>query len=102
MPCGCCLLAGFGAFVPRVVLLFVWLFTDGVSRAFDGEWLVPLIGLILLPYTTLAYVALWNWGSTGVEGFDWFLVVLAFLFDLGHYTSGYYGKANRASASAVG
>lgn len=96
MPCGCCLLAGIGAFVPRLVLLFVWLFTDGVSRAFDGGWVAPLVGLVFLPYTTLAYVGVWNWGSSGVNGFDWFVVILAFVFDIGHYTSGAYGRANRA------
>jgi hypothetical protein len=92
MACGCCLLGAFGAFAPRLALGLIWVFTDWVSWAFDGDWIVPLAGLVLLPYTTLAYVALWNWGTSGVAGFDWFLVILAFFFDIGQYTSGYYGK----------
>ena len=92
MACGCCLLGAFGAFVPRIALGLIWLFTDWVALAFDGDWIVPLAGLVLLPYTTLGYVALWNWGTPGVAGFDWFLVALAFLFDIGHYSSGYYGR----------
>jgi hypothetical protein len=59
----------------------VWLFSDLLSRAFDG-WLVPLLGFFLLPWTTLAYALMWGAATNGVAGFEWFLVVLAFLFDL--------------------
>ena len=99
MACGCCLLGAFGAFAPRLALGLIWLFTDWVSWAFDGDWIVPLVGLVLLPYTTLAYVALWNWGTPGVAGFDWFLVILAFFFDIGQYTSSYYGKGRSVTVS---
>jgi hypothetical protein len=55
-----------------------------LSRAFDS-WLVPLIGFFLLPWTTLAYAVMWDSGSRGVEGFEWFIVILAFAFDLGSH-----------------
>jgi hypothetical protein len=46
---------------------------------------VPLLGFFLLPWTTLAYAFMWNSGAHGVNGFEWFLVVLGFFFDLaGH------------------
>jgi hypothetical protein len=45
---------------------------------------VPLLGFFLLPWTTLAYVVMWS-SSDGVKGFEWFFVILAFLFDLGSY-----------------
>ncbi len=61
----------------------LWLFTNLLSRAFDS-WLVPLLGFFLLPWTTLAYAVLWS-SSNRVQGFEWFIVVLAFLFDLGSY-----------------
>lgn len=65
----------------------LWLFGDLLSRAFDS-WLVPLIGFFLLPWTTLAYAVMWS-SSNEVQGFEWFIVVLAFLFDLGsHARSG--------------
>ena len=70
---------------PRLALFFIWLFSDLLGRAFDS-WLVPLLGFFLLPWTTLAYAVMWN-SSRGVEGFEWFLVVLAFFFDLGSYAS---------------
>jgi hypothetical protein len=93
MGCGCCLLAAVGAFVPRIVLLFVWIFTDLVDRAFD-TWIAPLVGLIVLPYTTLAYVALYAPGS-GVTGFGWVLVIGALLVDISHWSGGWYGRVRR-------
>jgi hypothetical protein len=59
----------------------LWLFTDLLSRAYD-DWIVPLLGFFLLPWTTLAYTVMWSAGGDGVEGFEWFIVVLAFFFDL--------------------
>jgi hypothetical protein len=45
---------------------------------------VPFLGFFLLPWTTLAYAVMWD-SSRGVEGFEWFIVILAFLFDLASY-----------------
>ena len=61
----------------------LWLFSDLLSRAFDS-WIVPLLGFFLLPWTTLAYAAMWA-SSDRVSGFEWFIVVLAFLIDLGAF-----------------
>lgn len=61
----------------------LWLFSDMLSRAFES-WIVPLLGFFLLPWTTLAYALMWS-SSDGVAGFEWFIVALAFLFDLGSY-----------------
>ena len=47
---------------------------------------MPLLGFFLLPWTTLAYTVMWSAGANGVNGFEWFIVVLAFLIDLGAHT----------------
>jgi hypothetical protein len=65
----------------------VWLFSDILGRAFDST-LVPLLGFVLLPWTTLAYAVMWAASSNQVQGFEWFLVVLAFLADLSSYGGG--------------
>jgi len=65
----------------------LWLFSDMLDRAFD-DWFVPLLGFFLLPWTTLAYAVMWAAGTNGVEGFEWFLVILAFVVDLGSYAGG--------------
>jgi hypothetical protein len=45
---------------------------------------VPLLGFFLLPWTTLAYAVMWS-SSDRVGGFEWFIVILAFVIDLGSY-----------------
>jgi CDP-diglyceride synthetase len=81
-----CLIALIGLFSPRLALFLVWLFSDLLSRAFDGA-LVPLLGFFLLPWTTLVYALVYS-SSDRVEGFEWFLVAIAFLIDLGAYSGG--------------
>lgn len=65
----------------------LWLFSDLLGRVFDG-WLVPLLGFFLLPWTTLAYAVMWSASTNEVYGFEWFVVVLAFLADLSSYGGG--------------
>ena len=67
---------------PRLVLLLLWLFSDALSRTFDG-WVLPVLGFLLLPWTTLSYVAFFEWGAgQQVTGIEWVGVALAFVFDL--------------------
>jgi hypothetical protein len=70
-----------------LALFALWLFGDTLGRAFES-WFVPLLGFFLLPWTTLAYAVMWSVGANGVTGFEWFIVVLAFFFDLGSYAEG--------------
>jgi hypothetical protein len=82
-----CFVALFALISPRLALFVLWLFSDVLERAYD-DWIVPVIGFFLLPWTTLAYAAFWSWGDRGVEGFEWFFVILAFVIDLGSYAHG--------------
>ena len=81
-----CLVALFALISPRLALFVIWIFTNLLSRAFES-WAVPLIGFFLLPWTTLAYAAMYA-SSNEVSGFEWFIVVLAFLIDLSSYAGG--------------
>lgn len=90
--CGCFVLL-LGAFAPRVALILMALFNDDISKAFHGNWVAPVAGFFLLPYTTLVYVLISTWQG-GVTGFNWFFVVLAFLVDLGSYGGGYQKRGD--------
>ena len=81
-----CFLALLALISPRLVLILLWLFGDLLGRAFDS-WLVPVLGFFLLPWTTLAYAAMWS-SADRVSGFEWFIVILAFFVDLGSYAQG--------------
>jgi hypothetical protein len=84
---GCACLFALGAsFFPRIALLFLWLFTDLVTRAFSS-WIWPLLGLIFFPFTTIMYVLVYTPG-VGVHGAEWVWVGLGFLLDLISYGSG--------------
>lgn len=88
MPCFALILA---VISPRLAIIGVWIFSDDLSRAYES-WFLPFIGFFLLPWTTLAYAILWSVGSNGVTGFEWFLVILAFLADLGSYAGTARGR----------
>ena len=84
MPCFAVLLA---LLSPRLAIIFVAIFSDILSRAYDS-WFLPFIGFFILPWTTLAYAIMWDVGTRDVTGFEWFVVGLAFLLDLGSYFGG--------------
>ena len=73
-------------FFARLALLFVWVLTPLVNRAFHGGWVLPLLGILFLPITTLVYVLVY-YISGSVTGWGWLWVVLALLLDLGAYSS---------------
>jgi len=71
---------------PRLALFAIFLFSDLLSRSFDS-WILPFLGFFLLPWTTLAYAVMWSFDD-GVRGFAWFIVIFAFLVDLGAFAGG--------------
>ena len=90
-----CLLALLALISPRLVLVLLWIFSNVLSRAFDS-WIIPLLGFFVLPWTTLAYAAFWDWGpGHHVTGFEWVFVALAFLIDLGAYAGGRSARSRR-------
>ena len=90
---GCaCLFALLAAGAPRLALILMWIFTNWVGRAFDNQIIVPLLGLIFLPLTTVIYVLVY---PGGLSGFDWVLLIVGVLIDLGAYGSGARGRRRR-------
>ncbi len=84
----CAFLLAFGI-GPRIALIFVWIFGDRVDAAFSS-WVWPLLGLLVLPWTTLMYVLAWG-PVYGVSGWGWVLVGLGVFLDLATY-SGRFAK----------
>ncbi len=82
-----CFLVLFALISPRLALFFMLIFSDLLGRAFD-EWWLPFIGFFLLPWTTLVYALMWAAGPNGVEGFEIFFVILAFLVDVSSWAGG--------------
>jgi hypothetical protein len=91
-----CLLAIGGLTVPRVVIAFLWIFTNYLEKAFDS-FLWPLLGFFFLPTTTLAWA--WAENTRGeIGGVHAVIVVLALLLDLGFIGGGRSSFARRRRA----
>jgi hypothetical protein len=91
--CGCLFAMGAAAF-PRLALLFVWIFTDWVNRAFHNTFIWPLLGIIFLPFTTLFYVFAYIPGL-GLTGWGWLFVIIGFLIDISSYGGSAYTNRSR-------
>ncbi|MDH4176521.1 MAG: hypothetical protein OEV72_03005, partial [Thermoleophilia bacterium] len=70
---------------PRFAFVLWWIFGERVDRAFDS-WIWPLLLLIFLPWTGLAYLVMWS-AVGGVSGWEWIIVALGLLADLASYSS---------------
>jgi len=89
---GCLLLILFVAF-PRVALLMIFLFSTYLERAYHGL-LVPLLGFIVLPLTTLTYAWMMNTGQP-TAGAHLIILILAVVIDIGGVGGGEYHRRTR-------
>jgi hypothetical protein len=87
----CCIVALMALIGPRVAFVFTWLFTDQVDLAFDGDFWVPLLGLVLLPWTALMYALCYS-PTEGISGFGIFLVAFGVLADFASYAGGRFSR----------
>ena len=83
----CCLLLVIASGAPRVALVLMWLFSDLMERAYT-TWILPALGFVFLPWTTIFYALAFQWPTPGVSGIGWFFVAFGFLLDLGSYSGG--------------
>ena len=84
-----CFIALLGLLAPRIVFFLLWLFTPAfVLAPFAGIWIWPLLGIILLPTTTLAYcwAAAMGYAFGSVSGL--FLLAVGLLIDVGLFGAG--------------
>ncbi len=78
-----CLIVLFALISPRLALLILWIFTNEVSRAF-GSFIWPLVGIIILPWTTLAFTLVAA-PAGPVRFWGWLVVLVGLLADLTSY-----------------
>jgi hypothetical protein len=74
-------LVGSAAFWPRLFILGFWIFGSQLGRAFDS-WVIPAVGFVILPWTTVSYAFMWGVSSDRVSGVEWIVVGAAFIVDL--------------------
>lgn len=79
---------------PRVVLALMWFTSTYLQRAFHAALLLPLLGFIFLPLTTLVYA--WEVNNhMPAEGINLLWLLIAVLIDLGGLGGGAHRQTRR-------
>ncbi len=81
----CCLIIAVLAF-PRIVLVCMFLFSNYLEHAYHGL-IVPILGFILLPLTTITYAWLMNTHQP-IQGFNLLILIVAAVIDAGGISGG--------------
>ena len=90
-----CLLAFSAAVAPRLVLILAWIFSDRWPLVWGSDFILPLLGIIFLPYTTIMYLLTWTL-TGGIEGWDWMWIIIGLFLDFMKWSQMF---ANRKEAA---
>jgi hypothetical protein len=96
---GC--LTAFVSGFSRIMLLMVWIARPAMMNAAFSTFIVPCLGFMFLPFTTLMYVLLWSPG-VGIQGLDWLWLFLAALMDIASIGAAGVSNRNRIPAGYPG
>jgi len=88
-----CLLVLLVLAFPRVVLIVTFLTSNYLQRAYH-ELLIPLLGFIFLPLTTLAYAWMVN-THRPLDGVNLVILIIAVLIDAGGLGGGEWHRRRR-------
>ncbi|MDG1837579.1 MAG: hypothetical protein P8I91_02105 [Phycisphaerales bacterium] len=79
----CCVVFLLALLFPRVILITTWILSPAFIDNAYSTWVLPVLGLIFLPMTTLAYAwaTTFEGGATSTGGV--IIIALAVLYDLG-------------------
>jgi len=85
-------LTAFVSSFSRITLLMVWIARPVMMNATFSTFIIPCLGFLILPFTTLMYVFL-KQGVGTIQGLDWLWLFLAVILDFA--SIGAAGAANR-------
>jgi uncharacterized oligopeptide transporter (OPT) family protein len=77
------------------VLVLMFLFTHYLGRAYHGM-LIPLLGFIFLPLTTIVYAWIVN-SHHPIDGLYLVALIVAVIIDLGGLGGGHYSRQRRSA-----
>ena len=77
---------------PRIALALLFFFSNYLERAYHGL-ILPLLGFVFLPLTTLAYAWMVNTGRP-TEGINLLILLVAVVIDIGGLAASIIGAAD--------
>ena len=96
---GC--LTAFVSSFSRIMLLMVWIARPAMMNATFSTFILPCLGFMILPFTTLMYVFL-KQGVGTIQGLDWLWLFLAVILDLASVAAAGAANRNRIPAGYPG
>lgn len=82
---------------PRLGVVALWLLTDWIERAFSGGWVLPVLGIIFLPWTTALFTVGFIIGD-GATPWGWVGLIIGLFMDVAlHAGSATMGRRRYAS-----
>lgn len=82
---------------PRLGVVALWLLTDWIDRAFNGGWVLPLLGIIFLPWTTAFFAVGYVIGEAAAP-WGWLGAIIGLFMDVAlHAGSATMGKKRYAN-----
>ncbi len=88
----CCVIAALFAIGPRGAILFWWLIQPLRWNETFNSFLLPLLGFLIAPWTTLMYVLVY---PAGINGFDYVWLAIGIAFDVFSWFGGGYTNRSR-------
>jgi hypothetical protein len=88
-----CLLVLVVLLFPRVVLVLMFIFTNYLRRAYH-DLLIPILGFIFLPLTTIAYAWMVN-NHQPIDGVNLIIIIVAVIIDIGGLGGGEWHRRRR-------
>lgn len=79
---------------PRLAMVLMWLYSNYLQRAYHNELVLPVIGFIFLPLTTIVYAWELNSGMP-TEGVNLLWLLIAVIIDLGGLGGGAHRQSRR-------
>jgi hypothetical protein len=90
---GC--LTAFVSSFSRIMLLMYWIARPAQMNLAFNTFIIPCLGFMFLPITTMVYVWLMQGVGNSIQGLDWLWLILAVLLDVATIGSAGYANRNR-------
>jgi len=88
----CCVVSTIFFLGPRAGLLIWWLVNPARFTLVYNSLILPILGTIFLPVTTLTYTFIYKPAFGGPAGLDWLWLAIALIVDLSLYGGGAYSR----------